>query len=86
MSHSFATPWTAAHQAPLSLGFSGEESWSGLPFPPPEDLPDPGIEPGSLALQSDSLPLRHQGSPIKHVFLLLFNEMQSSLPLVKPRL
>ena len=41
-------PWTAAHQAPLSMGFSRQEYWSGLPFPPPEDLPDPGIEPASL--------------------------------------
>ena len=41
----FATPWTAAHQAPLSLGFSRQEYWSGLPCPSPEDLPDPGIEP-----------------------------------------
>ena len=40
----FATPWTVAHQAPLSLGFSRQEYWSGLPFPPPGDLPDPGIE------------------------------------------
>ena len=40
----FATPWTAAHQAPLSMGFSRQEYWSGLPCPPPGDLPDPGIE------------------------------------------
>ena len=40
----FATPWTVARQAPLSLGFSRQEYWSGLPFPPPGDLPDPGIE------------------------------------------
>ena len=62
----FATPWTVAHQAPLSMGFSRQESWSGLPCPPPGDLPDPGIEPESPALQVDSLPLSHQGSP-KHV-------------------
>ena len=43
----FATPWTVAGQAPLSMGFSGQEHWSGLPFPPPGDLPDPGIEPPS---------------------------------------
>ena len=43
----FATPWTAAHQAPLSMGFSRQEYWSGLPFPPPGDLPDPGIKPES---------------------------------------
>ena len=44
----FATPWTAAHQAPLSMGFSKQEYWSGLPCPPAGDLPDPGIEPASL--------------------------------------
>ena len=43
----FATPWTVAHQAPLSLGFSRQEYWSGLPFPTPGDPPDPGIEPTS---------------------------------------
>ena len=46
----FETPWTVAYQAPQSLGFSRQESWSGLPFPSPGDLPDPGIEPGSPAL------------------------------------
>ena len=50
-----ATPWTVACQAPLSMGFFGREYWSGLPFPSPGDLPDPGIEPGSPALQADSL-------------------------------
>ena len=44
----FATPWTVAHQAPLSMGFSRQEYWSGLPFPPPEDLFDPGIKSSSL--------------------------------------
>ena len=56
------TPWTVARQAPLSMGFSRQESWSGLPFPPPGDLPDPGIKLGSPALQVDSLPLSHLGS------------------------
>ena len=42
------TPWTIAHQAPLSMGFSRQEYWSGLPYPSPGDLPDPGIEPQSL--------------------------------------
>ena len=41
----FVTPWTVAHQAPLSMGFSRQENWSGLPFPPPGDLPYPGIDP-----------------------------------------
>ena len=46
----FATPWTVAYEAPLSMGFSRQQYWSGLPFPSPGDLPDPGIEPGSLTL------------------------------------
>ena len=50
------TPWTVACQAPLSMGFSRQEYGSGLPFPSPRDLPDPGIEHGSPALQADSLP------------------------------
>ena len=62
----FAIPWTVAHQAPLSMGFSSQEFWRGLPFPPPGDLPDAGIKVVSLAflaLQADSLPLSHLGSP-----------------------
>ena len=50
----FGTPWTIAHQAPLSMGFS--RYWSGLPFPSPGNLPNPGVKPRSPALQSDSLP------------------------------
>ena len=49
-----ATTWAVAHQAPLSMGFSRQEHWSGLPLPSPGDLPDPGIEPESPALQADS--------------------------------
>ena len=56
------TPWTVAHQAPPSMGFSRQEYWSGLPFPSPGDLPNPGIKPRSLALQADSLTSSHQGS------------------------
>ena len=59
----FATPQTVAYQAPLSMGFSKQEYWSGLPFPSPRDLPDPGIEPRSPALQTNALRLSHQGSP-----------------------
>ena len=59
----FATPWTVTCQAPLSMGFSRQEYWSGLPCPSPGDLPDPGIKPGSPTLQADSLHLSHQGSP-----------------------
>ena len=61
----FVTLWTIAHQASLSMGFSGQEYWSGLPFPAPGNLPHPGIEPASpvsLALEADSLPLSHWGS------------------------
>ena len=52
----FAVPWTVAHQALLSMEFSRQEYWSGLPCPSPEDLPHPGTEPRSPALQADSLP------------------------------
>ena len=52
----FETPWTVAHQAPLSMGFSRQKYWSELPCSSPANLPDPGIEPGSAALQADSLP------------------------------
>ena len=44
----FPAPWTVAHQAPMSMGFSRQEYWSGFPCPPPGDLPDPGMEPASL--------------------------------------
>ena len=62
-----ATPWTVAHQVPLSMGFSRQEYWSGLSCPPPVDLPDPGIEPASSSpiSQADSLLLSHQGRPLK---------------------
>ena len=67
--HLFVTQWTVARQAPLSMGFSRQEYWSGLPFPPPGDLPDPGMEPmppASPALVDKfltTLPLRHLGNP-----------------------
>ena len=51
----FAAPWTVAYQAPRSLGFSRQEHWSGLPFPSPGHLPNPGIEPGSPTFQADAL-------------------------------
>ena len=59
----FATPWTVAYQAPLSMGFSRQECWSELPFPSPGDLPEPGIKPGSPALQADALPSEPPGKP-----------------------
>ena len=61
----FAAPWTVAPQAPLLIGFSRQEHWSGLLCPSPGDLPDPGIDlvsSAAPALQADSLPLSHQGS------------------------
>ena len=64
MSNSFVTPWSVAYQAFLSIGFPRQEYWSRLPFPPLGDLPDTGIEPTSPALQTDSLLLSHQESPI----------------------
>ena len=62
---SSAIPWTVACQAPLSMGFPRPENWSGLLFPFPGDLPYPGIKAMLPALQEDSLPLSHQGSPPK---------------------
>ena len=59
----FATPWTITCQVPLSMGFSRQEHWSGLPFPSPGDLPNPGIKPGSPTLQVDSLPAEPPGKP-----------------------
>ena len=59
----FVILWTVACQAPLSMGFSKQDFWSGLTCPPPVDLPGPGIKPTSLAFQVDSLPLRHWGHP-----------------------
>ena len=59
----FATPGTVAHQAPLSMGFSRQEYWSGFPFPSPRDLPNPGVEPGSPALQADALSSEPPGKP-----------------------
>ena len=81
----FATPWTVAHQTPLSVGFSRQECWSGLPCPPPGDLPDPGIKavsPSTPALQVDSLPLSHEGSPAMEysVSSVQFSSVTQSCP------
>ena len=62
----FVTPWTVARQAPLSMGFSRQEPWSGLPFPPPGELPDPGIEPRSPALWADALRTELRASVCDH--------------------
>ena len=66
------TPWTAAHQAPPSIGFSRQEYWSGLPFLSPGDLPDPGIEPRFPALQANALPSEPPGLEIAFFFFLFF--------------
>ena len=62
----FETPWTIAHQAPVSMEFSRQKYWSGLPFPTSEGHPNPGIEPASPALADDSSQLYHLGSLISH--------------------
>ena len=85
LSNSSVTPRTIAHQAPLSVGFSRQEYWRGLPFPFPGDLPNPGIELTSPALPVDSLLLSHQGSLkltlILHssLFFLVFSLSDSEL-------
>ena len=66
----FVTLWTVACQAPLSMGFSRQEYWSGLPYSPPGDLPDPGMEtvtPASPALQAGSFPTEPPGKPVKSI-------------------
>ena len=70
--------WTVAHQAPLSMEFSRQESWSGLPFPSPGDLPDPGIKPRSPTLQADALLSRPPGSNSLE-FLNFLNSLSVSL-------
>ena len=60
----FATPWTVAYQAPPSMGFSRQEYWSGLSFPSPRDLPDPGIKPGSPEFQANALTSEPPGKQI----------------------
>ena len=65
----FVTLWTEAYQVPPSVGFSRQEYWSGLPFPSPEDLPAPGIEPRSPALQADTLTSESPGKP--HISIVM---------------
>ena len=67
----FETLWTVAYQAPPSMRFSKQEYWSGLPFPSPGELPNPGIEPGSAALQADSSQSAPPGKPVATPLLLL---------------
>ena len=69
----FATPWTITFQTPLSMGFPKQEQeyWSWLPFSPPGDLPDPGIEPGSPSLQADFLPLASPAKPCINIYIYI---------------
>ena len=77
----FSIPWMVAYQAPPSMGFSRQEYWSGLPFPSPGDLPNPGIEPGSPALQTDALPYEPLGKlTISHLTRQIFFIIQSATP------
>ena len=73
MPNSFATPWTTACQAPLSMGFSRQDYWSGLPCPPPEDLPDPGIEPTSPALAGGLFTTEPTGNPHVHICIYIIH-------------
>ena len=83
-----ATPWTVAHQAPVSMGFPRQEHWSGLPFPSPGNLPNQGSDLCLLHWQVDSFPLSHQGSPclsislssVAQLCLTLCNPMDCSTP------
>ena len=68
MSKFLQPPWTVAHQAPQSVGFSRQEYWSGLPFPSSGDLPDPGIEPCSPALEADALTSEPPGKQVSFNF------------------
>ena len=82
----FATLWTVAYQAPPSMGFSRQEYWSGLPFPSPGDLPNPGIEPVSPALQVDSLPTELSGNffliSLMSTYMIILKKMQLVLCLL----
>ena len=78
MSDSLRPPWSVSHQTPPSMEFSRQGYWSGLPFPSPGDLPNPGIEPGSPTLQVDALPSQLPGNPSLftiqcYLFLLLLS-------------
>ena len=80
MSDSFVTPWTVALQAPLSMGLCRQEYWSGLPFPSPEDLPDPGIEHMPPALAGAFFTPEPPVSSVAQSCLTLCNPMDCSMP------
>jgi len=94
VSHSFmydyVTPWTVARQALLSMGFFRQEYWSGLPFPSPGDLSDPGIEPQSAALQADALPSEPPGLILwynvylKYMYFFGRNNAKAETPVLWP--
>ena len=75
------TPWTAAHQAPLSIGFSRQENWSGLPFPSPGDLPDPGAEPASPALAGGFFTTEPPGKALREMGGVLNDPRKERPPL-----
>ena len=75
-----AIPWTVAHQALLSMEFSRQEYWSGLPSPSPGDLPNPGIKPGSPTLQADSLPSELPGKPPFYTKLKVSKKSKMFIP------
>ena len=75
------TWWTVARLAPLCMGFSRQEYWSGLPFPSPGDLPDPEMEPGSSALQADSLPSEPPGKPYITIVMFSLSDLKQIISL-----
>ena len=75
----FVTPWTVVHQILLSMEFSRQEYWNRLSFPTPGDLPNPGIEQGSPALQMDSLPAELPGKPIQQLHKIKNKVINKSL-------
>ena len=82
----FATPWTVACEAPLSMKFFSQEYWNGLPFPSPGDLPNPGMKPGFPALQADSSPSEPPGRPVKlSILILIFSSSGLSQAIVLSR-
>ena len=77
----FVTPWTVAYWTPRSMEFSRHEYWSGLPFPSPGDLPNPGIEPGSPALQADTLLSEPPGKPTTYKEHLKLDDKKTDNPI-----
>ena len=82
----FVIPWTVVYQVSLSMGFSRQEYWSGVPFPSPGDLPDPGIEPRSPALQAEALPTEPPGKPKECIDMVILTltviEMENTFGLL----